>query len=218
MLAIVLSAGDKAANGTKEISVSLSYNSQPLGLAPHPHPCWLLWQRQRWEFGKRRIGSPPRDPQGRCREKRHERSAGSEPGGTRVRTHGGEKAPAPLSGRGASLPPAQPCFPFPATQTTPVALGRGHRDAVGGSRGSRLLMLSSPGTHFHPAPGPSRLSMRPSPDLAFASPPFSLAFRPPFFFPGHFSPPNSPSQCCLPTSASGLRPSTQLSLAFSPRE
>lgn len=39
MLAIELSAGDKAANGTKEISVSLSYNSQPLGLAPHPHPC-----------------------------------------------------------------------------------------------------------------------------------------------------------------------------------
>lgn len=182
------------------------------------HPGGLPWQGQRWEFGKRRVGLLSRVPQGRCREKRHERSVGDDEEGPESGTTGGEKALDPLSGRGASPPPALLCFSFPATQTARVAPGRGHRDAVGGSRGSRLPMLRSLGTHFLAAPGPSRLSMRPSPDLAFRIAPFSLALRPPFFFPGHFSPPSSPSQRCLPASASGLRPSTPSSPWPSPRE
>lgn len=38
VLNLELSAGDKAANGTKEIPVSLPYSSQALGPAAHPRP------------------------------------------------------------------------------------------------------------------------------------------------------------------------------------
>lgn len=164
-----------------------------------------------------KVRSPPRVRRGRCGVKRHERSAGSGRGGTRVRNRGlVRKARAPLSGGGASSPPAQPCFPFPATQTAPVALERGHRDA-GVARGALAAFASlsryplPPGAWAQPALG-----------AAFSRPvrvsPFLPRPSPSFLLPWPFLSAELAFQHSLPASPCGLRPSTQLSLAFSPRE
>lgn len=95
------------------------------------------------------------------------------------------KARAPLSGGGASSPPAQPCFSFPATKTAPVALereGTGTRGAGGLARGTLAAFASlSPyplprGAWAQPAlgaafsrPGFSRLSLSPSPFALLSS-------------------------------------------------
>lgn len=113
-----------------------------------------------------RAESPPRGPRGGCGEKRHERSAGSGQGGTSVRNRG-RKRPGSAQQLGRSPTPAQPCFPFPATQTHRAAPGRGCRDAEGGVRPARPPGLRFLGSHFLAAPGRSRLSARPSPGRAF---------------------------------------------------
>ena len=155
--------------------------------------------------------SPPRVHNGGCGEKRHERWRGQDQDGPASGTTGG-KGRRSAQRPSASPPPGQPRFPFPATQTAPVARGRGHRDAEGAVRRACPPGLRSFGSHFLAAPGPGRLSVRPSPAWPFASLPSSLALRPPLFLPGLFSLPSSP-QPCFPASASGLRPSARLCLA-----
>lgn len=119
----------------------------------------------------------------------------------------GGKARAPLCGR-----------ELLRLQRSPVSPGR--RRAARGGRGARGRARRPPArrcfalaSNFLAAPGPSRLSARPS---------FRSAFRvspllPPSFSAGRFSPPSSPSQLS-PASASGLRPSTRLSPGSPPRE
>lgn len=105
------------------------------------------------------------------------------------------KARAQLSGGGASSPPAQPCFSFPATKTAPVALereGTGTRGAGGaGSRDARRLCFALPVPTSSRRLGPASSWCGLLPAWLFASLPFSLALRPPFFFPGRFSSPSS---------------------------
>lgn len=131
----------------------------------------------------------------------------------------GGKGPGSAQRPGASPPPAQPCFPFPATPTAAVARRRGPRNAEGGVRRARPPALRSLGSTASrlPGPGGSPCGLLPAWPFLPASLPFSLALRPSLFFPGHFSPPSSPSQHSLPTSASGLRPSAPLCLASLPR-
>lgn len=201
VLNVELSAGDKAANGTKEIPVSLPYISQPLGPAAHPRPI------------PAGDGGGGTDASAGCREpvpaprpkRRHERSVGSGQGGTRVRNPG-RKRPALRSEARFRL------------RRRPHRLLAGEctrARSAGCAALARLgFALSAPTSSRRPGPAGSRCGLLPAwPSAAL---PFSLALGPPLFFPGLFSLPSAP-QPSFPASASGLCPSTRLCLASSLR-
>lgn len=156
------------------------------------------------------AGTPPCTPRGRCGERRPG-SAGSGLGGSEPRTAGRGRARALLGGRGAARPTAQPCFPFPATQTALVAPRRGTRTwGMTLAALARLRYVLSVPTSLGRL-GPAAVGEAFSgPDLPLSPSPFSLLSS----FPA-ISPRRARLLGTLPASAPGLHPGTQLSLAVS---
>lgn len=211
--------GTKQRMGPKR---SPSHHLTVLGLSGRPlllHPDGLLCQGPRWELRKRRVWSPLHVPQGRCREKGPERSAGSGRGRSTVLNHGGGKSPglAQRPGRFTASSPA--LFPIPRNADR-TGCSR-ERSPGRGGWSSRPLPASASLSRYRL---PRGAWAPPALDAAFSRP--GLSHRPLSHLPfvlfssslALFSPPSSPSQRCLPASASGRGPSTRLSLAFYPRE
>lgn len=217
MLNVELSAGDKAANRTKEIPVSLPYISQPLRPAAHPRPIPAS------------DGGGGTDASAGCREpvpaprpkRRVRRRASRALSGVRTRRDQRpepreEKAGAPL--RGQALPLRLASLVSHSQRRRPhwLLAGEGTRARSAGCAALARLgfALSAPTSSRRPGLAGSRCGLLPAwPFTALA---FSLALRPPLFFLGLFSLPSAP-QPSFPTSASRLRPSTRLLLASSLR-
>lgn len=180
-----LSAGDKAANGTKEMSVSPPYSSQPLGPAAHPRPIPAGY------------GGGDRDTSAGCGQpgpRPASLTAGAEKSVTRAPRGQDEEGPASGTAGGKGRRSAQRPGRFPAAcpASFPVpgdadrtgcsrerASGRGGRRAALARLG---FALSARASSRRLGPAGSRCGLPPA--WPFASLPFSLALRPPLFFPG----------------------------------
>lgn len=162
VLNVELSAGDKAANGTKEIPVSLPYISQPLGPAAHsrPIPASDGGGGTDASAGSREPVSAPR-PKRRVRRRASRALSGVRTRRDQRLEPREEKAGAPLRGQALPRRLASLVSHSQRRRLHWLLAGEGTRARSAGC--AALARLGFARFHFLAAPGPSR----PSPGLAF---------------------------------------------------
>ena len=174
------------------------------GPAPQAHPGCLRRQGYR---------SPLRAPHGRAEKSFRGSQVGSGRGGTRARNRRGEERPG-LRSAAEELLHLQPSLASHCQRrAAPGCSLERHRAAGDGSPGARPIVLRS---RFQLLRG---AWAQPVVGEAFFLPGLSrLRTSPAFLLSRPFLSPELAFPALSPASASGLRPSTQLSLAFTPQE